>query len=113
MGAAVELHRTRLDLDEVRERRLAARAELSQQGVEVVRLCPQCGTCYGDGVGVCPRDRSPLSTEFVFPLQIASRYRLERLLGRGGSGVVFAAYDLDLNRRVAVKLLAGDGRLDQ
>lgn len=34
------------------------------------------------------------------------RYEVERLIGVGGMGVVFKAYDTELNRPVAVKLLA-------
>jgi len=34
------------------------------------------------------------------------RYDVERLIGSGGMGVVFKAYDTELNRPVAVKLLA-------
>jgi eukaryotic-like serine/threonine-protein kinase len=37
---------------------------------------------------------------------IAGRYRLDHLLGRGGMSEVWAATDLELERRVAVKLLA-------
>ncbi len=34
----------------------------------------------------------------------AGRYRIERQIGRGGAGTVFAARDVELGRRVAVKL---------
>jgi serine/threonine-protein kinase len=37
---------------------------------------------------------------------IAGRYRLEEPLGRGSMSAVWAAHDLELDRRVAVKLLA-------
>ena len=40
------------------------------------------------------------------------RYEIERLIGSGGMGVVFKAYDTELNRPVAVKLLASE-RLPQ
>ncbi len=38
--------------------------------------------------------------------EIAGRYRLGKLLGKGGRGEVYAALQIDLDREVAVKLLA-------
>ena len=34
------------------------------------------------------------------------RYEVERLIGSGGMGIVFKAFDTELNRPVAVKVLA-------
>jgi hypothetical protein len=45
--------------------------------------------------------------EPAMPTQIG-RYTVLKPLGAGGMGVVYAAYDTDLDRKVAIKLLHGD-----
>src|SRR5262245_25687032 len=40
---------------------------------------------------------------------LLGKYRVERVLGRGGMGIVLSAIHLELNHRVAIKILhAGD-----
>ncbi|MBX3247108.1 MAG: serine/threonine protein kinase [Myxococcales bacterium] len=41
------------------------------------------------------------------------RYRVESELGRGGAGTVFAAFDIRLRRRVALKVYHGRGRVER
>jgi hypothetical protein len=66
--------------------------------------CPACGYCYEPGTGLCGRDGAVLS-RLVASRAIARRYRLDRRLGQGGMGTVYEAFDGELERRVAVKLI--------
>jgi tRNA A-37 threonylcarbamoyl transferase component Bud32 len=69
--------------------------------------CPRCGLCYESGMGSCPNENAQL-TRMPFKRLLATRYRLERRLGRGGMGTVYKATDISLERAVAVKLIRDD-----
>ncbi len=44
---------------------------------------------------------------------VASKYRIDRLLGRGGMGAVFQATNVALNKRVALKFLSEEAARDE
>ena len=75
--------------------------------------CESCGRCFDSGAELCSYDHQPLTTARGSRL-LNGRYRLERRLGRGGMGAVYAAVDDVLERPVAVKLIREDivGPLD-
>jgi serine/threonine protein kinase len=48
----------------------------------------------------------------ILPRMLANRYRLERKLGHGGMGVVYAAVDTTMRRSVAIKLISPDPEVE-
>lgn len=74
-----------------------------------MRECPRCEVCYEDDVELCPQDESNTKTTLPGGRLLASRYLLEKRLGRGAMGQVYLARDQNLmTRQVAVKTVRPD-----
>ena len=82
-------------------------AHLERQQVNLVKECPTCGRCFDRADESCPDDRSELVLTLPVERMLGDRYRLDRLLGRGGMGAVYEAKDTRLHRSVAVKIMTG------
>ncbi|HWW77085.1 MAG TPA: protein kinase, partial [Pyrinomonadaceae bacterium] len=77
------------------------------RGVNLLKECPACGRCYDSTAARCEREGAELQLSLPVERTVEGRYRLERLVGRGGMGAVYEATHLALRARVAVKILSG------
>ncbi|MCA9601913.1 MAG: serine/threonine protein kinase [Myxococcales bacterium] len=86
-----------------------------------MRYCPTCGRrfeevllfCPDDGVRTLERSDDEVTREIAVPDKligrtIDGRYRVETKIGEGGMGNVYLATHVVLNRKLALKVLAGD-----
>ena len=95
----------RVDRDRRIRNEVLARVESRQ--TNLLKECPTCRMCFDSSVQTCPSDSSELTLPLAVERTIDERYRLDKLIGRGGMGAVYEASDLRLNRKVAVKILSG------
>ena len=74
-----------------------------------MRECPRCEVCYEDDVLTCLQDEANTKHTLPGTRLLATRYLLEKRLGRGAMGQVYLARDQNLlTRRVAVKTVRPD-----
>jgi len=75
-----------------------------------------CYACGADVTGGGTLGAGTSSTEaLMLRLQrlVEGKYKVERMLGKGGMGAVFLAHDLTLEREVAIKVLPPDISMDE
>lgn len=70
--------------------------------------CPACGEHHPENTLVCPI--TGVSLRFSDPSRavgevIGGKYRIDKLLGKGGMGAVYEARHIELEKRVAIKIL--------
>ncbi len=84
-----------------------------------IRWCPHCREPHRLTDRVCPRTAKPLdnslhrSSDEIHPLLgtiLDGKYRVTRIIGRGGSGVVFEGENIHLRRAVAIKIVSDAAR---
>lgn len=93
-----------------------------------MRVCPQCGEKYPGGEIFCPRDGArvtdPSGTsdivhrrsvppkkeehDSLIGSMVQNRYRIIRRLGEGGMGVVYEALHVEIEKKMAIKVLRDD-----
>ena len=105
VGAVCEVLALREQVDQQHRIQTEVLGRLDRQQINLVRECPSCGRCFDSGTERCPDDNHSLILSLPVDRTLDGKYRLERLIGRGGMGAVYEATDLRLHRPVAAKVV--------
>ena len=70
---------------------------------EPASCCPACSLVWSPDTRLCSCGTA--TTVAALPLFVQGKFRLERLIGAGGMGVVYLGVDMVLDRQVAIKTL--------
>jgi hypothetical protein len=70
---------------------------------EPATRCASCGRVSGPAASRCPCGTVTVAADL--PQYLNGKFRVQRVVGRGGTGVVYLAVDLALDRPVALKVL--------
>jgi hypothetical protein len=99
----------KLENSQLRERApSAAPASSSDESItnwenEPAARCPECRSMWRATTTHCSCGAA--TVEAALPLNVKGKFQVERFIGSGGTGVVYLAVDLALDRKVAIKTL--------
>jgi serine/threonine protein kinase len=105
VGAVCEVLALREQVGQQHRIQTEVLGRLDRQQINLVRECPTCGRCFDSTAERCSVDGDPLVLSLPVDRTLDGKYRLEKLIGRGGMGAVYEATDLRLNRQVAAKFV--------
>src|SRR5437870_8996291 len=72
-----------------------------------MKTCPVCGKEYSDTSALCPIDAAVLqkTSDLLVGQTLAGKYKIEKLIKRGGMGAVYIGKHVLMDKTVAIKVL--------